>query len=94
MPFGAALMSPRRLGLRRSTFTYIKDTLEMAPTAYRPGPLLKPQATEPGWNGKADQRRTIGSAIALDSTRRLIQRLVQRFRFAGHSPPTIHVGVD
>jgi hypothetical protein len=55
MPFGAALMSPRRLGLRRSTFTYIKDTLEMAPTAYRPGPLLKPQATEPGWNGRDEQ---------------------------------------
>jgi len=29
-------------------------------------------------NGKADQRRTTGSASSLDSIRRLIQRLVQR----------------
>jgi hypothetical protein len=29
------------------------------------------------WNGKADQRRTIGSASPLESIRRLIQRLVR-----------------
>jgi hypothetical protein len=29
------------------------------------------------WNGKADQRRTTGSATPLDSIRRLIQRLVR-----------------
>ena len=31
-----ASISPRRLGLRRSTFTYIKDTLKMAPTDNNP----------------------------------------------------------
>ena len=35
------------------------------------------------WNGKADQRRTIGSASPLDSIRRLIQRLVRHER---HGP--------
>jgi hypothetical protein len=35
-------------------------------------------------NGKADQRRTIGSAISLDSIRRLIQRVVIRFLYAAN----------
>jgi hypothetical protein len=36
-------------------------------------------------NGKADQRRTIGSAISLDSIRRLIQRVVIRFLYAANA---------
>jgi hypothetical protein len=35
-----------------------------------------PQATEKAQNGKADQRRTIGSASPLETIRRLIQRVV------------------
>ncbi len=33
LPLDSALMSPRRLGCWAHTFTYIKDTVEMAPTA-------------------------------------------------------------
>ena len=51
------------------------------PTAYRTGPLLKPQATEPGWNGKAQQRggtqRPEPSQKPIVPPRRL-QRLVRR----------------
>jgi len=35
-------------------------------------------------DGKADQRRTIGSALPLDSIRRLIQRAVIRFLYAAN----------
>ena len=48
------------------------------PPAYLPGRLLMPQATEKARNAKADQRRTIGTDLPLDSIRRLIQRLVRR----------------
>jgi len=46
MPFGAASMSPRRFGLRDSTFNHSEDTLEIAPTAHPSGRLPMPQATE------------------------------------------------
>jgi hypothetical protein len=48
------------------------------PTAYLSGLSPIPQATEQAQNGKADQRRTTDPASPLDSTRRLIQRLVRR----------------
>jgi hypothetical protein len=35
-------------------------------------------------NGKADQRRTIDSALPLDYIRRLIQRVVIRFLYAAN----------
>ena len=69
--------SPNRLGPPSSIATYFEDTLETEPTAYLPSRLLMMQATEKARNGKADQRRTIGSASPLDYIRRLIQRLVR-----------------
>jgi hypothetical protein len=41
-----ASISPRRLGLRESTFNHSEDTLEIAPTAQPSGRLPMPQATE------------------------------------------------
>ena len=54
-------MSPNRLGPPPNISTYFEDTLESEPTAYLPGRLLKPQATEKAQNAKADQRRTTDS---------------------------------
>ena len=42
--------SPNRLGQRSNTFNYFEDTQEIAPTAYREGRLLMPQATEQAQN--------------------------------------------
>jgi len=43
------------LGPPRSTFTYFEDTLETEPTAYFPGRLPMPQATEKAQNDRDEQ---------------------------------------
>ena len=85
LPLESAPMSPRRLGLRRSTLNHSEDTLEITPTAQPSGRLLMPQATERARNGKADQRRITGLTLPLDAGRRLIQRLVLQNVLAGRT---------
>jgi hypothetical protein len=47
--------SPNRLGRSSTTFNHSEDTLEIAPTAYRDGRLLMPQATEQAQNDRDEQ---------------------------------------
>ena len=47
------------------------------PTAYRYGPLLKPQATEPGWNDQVEQLATNWLTTPQGAIASLLQRLVR-----------------
>ena len=70
-------MSPRRLGLRGSTFNQSEDTLETEPTAYLPGRLPMPQAAEKAQNGRDQQIAANGLSTPLDAIAILLHRLVR-----------------
>ena len=62
-------MSPNRLGPRSIISTYFDDTLGAARTAYLPGRLLMPQATEKARNGPDQWLAALGLSITLDAAR-------------------------
>jgi len=80
-----ASISPRRLGLRESTFNHSEDTLEIAPTAQPSGRLPMPQATEWGWNDRDQQIAANGLSTPLDAIAILLHRLVR-----GPPPRSLH----
>ena len=69
--------SPNRLGPPSSISTYFEDTLGAARTAYLPGRLLMPQATEKARNDQVEQLAANTLTIPQDAIASLLQRLVR-----------------
>ena len=57
------------------------------PAAYLPGRLLKPQATEPGWNDCLQQLAANRLSMPLDAVARLLQGFVRRLAITLRAMP-------
>ena len=83
---GGGLDEPTTVGLATNHFQLDRGHAGDGPTACRYGPLLKPQATEPGWNGR-DQWLAHRPATPQDDAESIASRGSGPSRGLASAPP-------